>query len=336
MNKKRLVLCDRDAMYLERLLFFIESRESCPFEILGFTDIGNLQSHCQQFQEEIALLVVAESVYDMAVERVASCTLVLYEGLDVSVKEARKVNKFQQAREIYKAIIELCLEKEMELPGDFEERPAARVLGFYSPVKRAMQTSFALELGRDLASRYKVLYVSFEQYAGWNGLLCREGGKDLLDLLYYLKEEDERFVHRLGQIEQKQGMLSYIPPVYAGQNLVYVTTREWIALIEKLKHKGHFDFVLLDLSDNLQGVFEILRTCEQVFTMTLPDSPAKTKIEQYECLLKMYEYDDVLEKSKKRQMPTFETIPDKGEQWTKEEWMKVIRKVEVEDLRLRV
>lgn len=334
MKKKRLALCDSDAEYMERLLGFIEGRQTSPFLLLGFTETKKLIDYCQDLEENIHLLVVAESDYEPGLERLASHTLVLNEDLGVKTKQAKKVEKYQQVKEIYKIILEICLDCEMELSTNLERNTETRLLGFYSPVKRAMQTSFALALGKSLATRYKVLYVNFEQYAGWNDLLCREGGNDLLDLMYYLKEGSERFLYRLEQIEQKLGRLSYIPPVYAGQNLIYITTKEWLTLLDRFKKASGYEFVLLDLGDGLQGVFEMLRNCEKVFTVTEPDGPARRKMEQYECMLRMYEYEDVLEKSVRKTPPTFITVPNEGEQWTRKEWLEFIGKVEKEDLRI--
>ena len=323
-------LCDSDAGYLERFMKYVEEKANTPFEMMGFTDVKHLAEVAGK-ELTLSVLVVSEELYEPALEKLATKTLVLDEGGGKTTLHALKVDKFQQVREIYKMIIELCLqEKDISLPTLMIKK--TRVLGFYSPIKRAMQTSFALALGRSLATRYKVLYLSFEPYAGWNGLLCREGGKDLFDLLYYLKETKERFLYRFEQVERKVDRLCYVPPVHAGQNLVYVTTKEWLLLLSRLTDMGKFDFILLDLSDSLQGIFEILRSCEKVFTVVHKEAVSVSKVEQYEYLLRMYECDDVLEKTIQKKLPEFEAIPDEGEWWTFDNWKQFIRKIEEDDL----
>lgn len=332
MKKLKLAICDKDADYVERFMSYLESQGEIPFELMGFTDIRRME---RMYEEKgpIQLVVISEELYERELEKTASHTLVLTEGRGKTVVKAWQTDKYQSAREIYKTILELCIEEAEVQIAQTEESPA-RVLGFYSPVKRAMQTAFALALGRSLATRYRVLYVSFEPYAGWRGFLQREGGKDLFDLLYYLKEPEEKFVYRLKQVEQKMGELDYIPPVLAGQNLVYITVREWLSFLKRLKDMGKYDFILLDLSDCLQGLFEILRMCEKVFTVTMPQGTAIGKMEQYEYLLRMYECDDVIGKSVKKQVPELKAIPDDGQWWTVDGWRQFIRKVETEDLRV--
>lgn len=332
MSKRIVAICDSDTNYLEKLLDYLDDQRPLPFEVCGFTDTDRLRNYFKMREVKISVLVIAESSLKTDAEQLTEKLLVLNEGRGSVEGRAESVNKYQQVREIYKAIMAAFLETKAVISQITMPKQGARLIGFYSPVKRAMQTTFALELGKSLAKRYKVLYISFENYVGWSGLLCREGGRDLTDLLYYLKEEDERFVYRLRLVEQRIGSLNYIPPAYAGHNLIYVAMKEWMRLLEKVKMLGGYDFILLDLSDSLQGIFDILRTCERIFTVTLPGGPAQNKLKQYEHLLKVYEYEDVLSKSKHTQVPEFETIPDETENWTKGAWREFLRRIEREDL----
>ena len=330
----KVAICDRNLRYLEDLMEYLDGRENCPFELLGFTDVEGLLTAARA-DESLRIAVVSEEMYVAELEELAVKILILDEGLDKCAEQVYWVDKYQPAREIYKVIMGLCIEEE-DLPALPSGGKETRILGFYSPIKRSMQTAFALALGRSLSSRYKVLYVSFEQYAGLRNSMQGQGGKDLFDLLYYLKEAGDKFAYRFSQVEQFRGDMAYIPPVIAGQNLVYVTVREWLTLINRLKTLGKFDFVLLDLSDSMQGIFEILRMCEKIFTATVSEGTAIGKMEQYEYLLRMYEYDDVLVKTLQKKMPEFEMLPDDGELWTLGLWRDFIHKVEVEDLGVQV
>lgn len=335
MSKGTIAICDTDQGYVNQLMDFLEDQGKLHFEFYGFTDVDKLMSFHKGHEKIFDLLIVAEHCYEKAVDYLAQKVIVLNEGMGKKIESAEAINKYQAVRNIYKAIMGFFLEAEAEIPLMLEHKTTARLLGFYSPVKRAMQTTFALELGKSLARRYKVLYINFEHYAGWNDLLCREGGKDLTDLIYYLKEEGERFSCRLRLVEQRLGDLFYIPPAYVGHHLVYVTVKDWITMLERVRTMGGYDFVLLDLSDSLQGIFEILRKCERIFTVAKADGPAMDKIKHYEYLLKTYEYEDVLKKSKIMQTPEFERLPEGMEKWTKENWRALIQHIERDELGLK-
>jgi hypothetical protein len=171
-----------------------------------------------------------------------------------------------------------------------------------------------------LAGRFKSLYLNFEHYAGITELLPDIQARDLSDLLYFLTAETEKFSLWMQTMLKKKGQLDYIPPMRAGQNLLCITAGEWRDLIQKIAGLGEYEYIIMDLSENMQGLFDILRMCYKVFTLTKEDSIAKNKIIQYEQVLALYEYDDVLHKTFKCNLPLFRKLPDGIEQFTRGEF----------------
>lgn len=317
MKKKILALCDEEKEYLQQLTDYLQKKESFPFEIHAYT--GPLGLVECETGKEIEMLLVAESAYTYEVSQLpANQILILGENLQTAGVGLPRTDKYQQAENIYRFIMDQYVQHGNLDGKQLCEKSKAAIIGLYSPVKRCLQTSFALTLGQVLARDYKTLYISFEHYAGWNGLLRKEGGKDLSDLLGYL-DEGEKFSYRIRLIERKVGNLWYIPPVYAGQNLVYVTAAEWVKLIKRISAEGGYDYIILDLSESLQGIFELLRLCNRVYTIVCEDKPARSKLEQYEHLLRMQEYEDVLEKTKKQQLPRISELSGQIEQYTRGE-----------------
>ncbi len=330
MKKKVLVVCDNDREYLQQLTDYLQKREQFPFEIHAYTQPAGMVEY--ESGKEVELLLIAETAYTYEIENFpANQILILGEnGLTVGMG-APWIDKYQQAENIYRSIMEHYLQYGNADEMAIDKMNGAKIIGLYSPVKRCLQTSFALTLGQILARDYKTLYISFEHYAGWNGLLRKEGGKDLSDLLAYLDEE-EKFPYRVRVIERKIGNLWYIPPVYAGQNLVYVTVSEWVKLIKKIAIQAGFDYIILDLSDAIQGTFELLRLCNRIYTIVCEDKPARSKVEQYEHLLRIQEYEDVLEKTRKQQLPRITQLPAQVEQYTRGELADFVKRLVKEDL----
>lgn len=329
MKRKVLALCDKEKDYLQQLVDFLENKEQFPFEIHAYSG----PEVCAEYEnkEPIEMLLVAESAYTYEVSRIpANQILILGEGIQQTAVGLPSTDKYQQAENIYHFILEQYLKE-----GNAEGmvccgKESAKIIGLYSPVKRCLQTSFALTLGQILAKQHKTLYISFEHYAGWNGLLKKEGGKDLSDLLGYL-DEKEKFSCRISLVERKVGNLCYIPPIYAGQNLVYVTGAEWVKLIKRIAAEGGYDYLILDLSEGIQGIFELLRECERIYTIVCEDKPARSKMEQYEHLLRMQEYEDILEKTSRQNLPGITELPGQIEQYTKGELADFVRNLVRDD-----
>lgn len=339
MKKKIMALCDREADYVQYMTEYLKSRKDLPFEIYGYTEPDKLADFGRA--NRIEMLVAAESVYSGGVRGMpAGQTVILKESQEVLEGALPQISKYQKAENIYRFIMERYLERmagEDGGPGADEEQGAGRamLIGLYSPIRRCLQTSFALTLGQMLARRHSTLYISFEHYSGWNRLLKKEGGKDLSDLLCHLDEAEDKFRHRLNITQERIGDLLYIPPVFAGQNLIYVTAGEWKRLMEKIARIGGYRYIIMDLSENLQGIFELLRMCRWVYTIVREDEQARNKLLQYEQLLRLYEFEDVLEKTKKQTLPVFRELPTRLEQFTKGELGGFVRKIIEEDLRIQ-
>lgn len=330
MKKKILALCDREGPYAAKMGEYLSSRKELPFEVYTYTEPGKLAALGQR--EEIRMLVVAESAYTYEVSTIpAGQTVLLEENGEVAREDIYRVDKYQEADLIYRQIMACYLEKEEPERACRQENIqsafGAQIIGFYSPVKRCLQTSLALTLGQALSGRGRTLYISFEYYAGWNGLLRQEGRADLSDLICFQEEDGERFRCRLRLTEQKLEGLYYIPPVYAGQNLLYITAAQWQHLLEKITREGDYDYILLDLGDGIQGLYELLRMCSHIYTIIGEDTTAANKVAQYEHLLRMQDGEDVLERTTKRLLPRFRNLSGEMEQYTKGELADYVRQM---------
>ena len=108
-------------------------------------------------------------------------------------------------------------------------------------------------------------------------MLQREFRTDLSDLIYFLHNGDGRFPYRLEGMVQKVNGLDFIPPVFSCMDLQRVEKEEWLQLFEELELTGRYEYILLDLSEAIQGLFDILKLCTRVYTITRDDGFAAAK-----------------------------------------------------------
>jgi len=227
------------------------------------------------------------------------------------------VEKYQQAENVIKKLLEIYMEIADTGLARLSVGCRTVFVGNYSPVHRSMQTSLALSLGQLLARRHPTLYLNFEHFAGFPQLVAQGQALDMADLLYFLNAQKERFQLRLQSMLKQIGNLDYVPPMKSGQNLLTVTTQEWLGLFQKIGELGTYEYVILDLSESMQGLFEILRLCARVYTTIREDRIAQCKLLQYEHLLGLCEYGDVLEKTQRLNLPRIRRLPEDLEQLTK-------------------
>lgn len=320
-----LVLYDTEEEYAQLMTDFLKKHRDLPWAIRTYTSREELFREEQS--NEIAMLVVAESAYVEEIKSLQStCIVVLNESGIVRWDKVHNVNKYQKASRVLKELLEIYVDiADVQLPR-IQTDCGTKLIGIYSPVRRCLQTSFAITMSRMLAETHKTLYLNFEHYAGLTELLPDRQTRDLADVLYFLTAEADKFRLRLQTMIQHKGELDYIPPMRVGQNLLTITASEWKLLLHKISELGDYEYVVMDLSENMQGLFEILRMCTKIFTLTKDDKMSESKLLQYEQVLELYEYKDVLDKSKRCRIPKLRRVPDALEQYTRGELAEYVRR----------
>lgn len=323
-TKDILVLYDTEEEYAGLMTDFLKSHKELPWEIHTYTSAGALLQG--ERKKNIAMLAVAESSYTEEIKVLQPhCVVILNESGIMRWDRMQNINKYQQADNVLKHLLEIYVDMaDGQLPR-LVEGCNTKFVGIYSPVRRCMQTSFALTMSQMLAEERRTLYLNFEHYAGITELLPDMQTRDMADLLYFLNAGDDKFRLRMQTMLQHKGKLDYIPPMKSGQNLLTVTVGEWMQMLQKIAELGEYEYVILDLSESMQGLFDILRACTKVFTLTQEDDIARSKLVQYEQVLALYEYEDVLHKTCKCTPPRIRRLPRDLEQYTRGDLAEYVR-----------
>lgn len=333
MKKSILAVCDSEPEYASHFLDYMnrsgEKGMSFPFEIAAFSDGEALKRYCGE--NRVQLLLISQSMYEQGKPWEAEQVMILTEDGEGPPGSGR-IGKYQSIEGIMRRVLEAA-DTGLLPPiacGDGQGR--MNLIGIYSPVGRCLQTTFSFAMGQLLARRHKVLYLNFECCSGLGRMLQRDFQTDLSDLIYLLHNQDGRFPYRLEGMAQKVNGLDIIPPVYSSLDLQQVKREEWLELLLELEKAGSYEYVLLDLSEAVQGLFDILKRCRRVYTIVREDSFAAAKQEQYEELLGCLNYEAVLEKTRKCRLPLFRQLPSGLDQLTHGELAGLVQKLIEEDL----
>ena len=330
MKRKILAVCDSEEEYTSRMQEFLCTREELPFEIHAFTDTEKLEVSSKK--EEIEILLISESDYSEKIREFPIENIyLLNESGQTEYENVEQISKYQPSEKILGQVLDFY-SKRKELPRKIKAKFPVNVIGVYSPVGRCLQTSFSLAMGQILAKKHKVLYLNFESFSGLGQILQHDMEMDLTDLLYYYTNTRERFRYRLENSLQTLNGLYFVPPAVSFLDLQSITAQTWLELLMAIEEEGMFEYIILDLSDCIQGLLELLRRCNLVYTILKDDNMAAAKIHQYEEFLEDMDYGDILDKTKKQKMPYIRKIAPKLEQITYGELGEYVRRMLREDM----
>lgn len=329
MKKHRLAICDPEREYAYRLMDALGRRPNFPFEVFVCTGIETLEESLSQ--KPRPFLVIAQSVWDKSRGRWQGFGhLVLLGPEDVPEPGVVGISKYAGVSRIARKILEEAKKADFHFLSEGAGEAAVRFLGIYSPVRRCLQTTFSLCLGQLLARDHSVLYLNFECFSGLPQALGREFDADLSDLLYFLDEPGQDFLERLYQSAEKVNGLDVVAPALSGTDIRRTAAEEWIRLLETLR-ASRYEYVILDLSESVQGLPELLRRCSRIYTIVKEDGFALAKLEQYRTFLQKADYGDVLEQTKELMLPLLKRLPGDLNHLTLSELAKYIERMLKED-----
>ena len=158
-------------------------------------------------------------------------------------------------------------------------------------------------MGQLLSASSPVLYLNFEAYSGFETMLGRTFRGSVSDLLYYNDCAREKLSGQLRYMTEKIGDLDFLPPMES------IRTEQWLDLMRTIEKVTDYEYCILDLSEQVDGVLEVMRQCDYIFTIIREDGIARAKMTQYEALLKSTQYEDIFMKTRRCRLPVFRELP---------------------------
>lgn len=314
MKQKIFAICDLEEAYAFRMAEYIMEKVSFPYTLHIFTRTEELRLFSEG--NEIFILLISESaIQELNMKLNIPNVFVLQEQENMQEREGlgnpgyQCISKFQRPEQIIRKVAEFMIGVDGWEEKSSESRRQMKLIGVYSPVRRCLQTSFALTMGQLLAREHKVLYLNFEWYSGFSQMMHKEFPADMLDVLYYFKCAREKLSLRLPSIVQNINGLDFIPPGQASLDMQGISGEKWLELLETLERISDYEYLILDLTDGMNGLLELLSQCYKIYTITKDDGFAMAKISQYEKLLQVNEMYEIAEKTVKCRFPFFEKLP---------------------------
>ncbi len=334
MKKRIMAICDAEEGYAFRMAEYLLDKVKLPYTLHLFTAVEELEKFAKR--EEIEILLIAENAWRMLreayIKQQVTQMFLLQESESVEQEGMQCISKYQSPEQVVQKMLDSIAEgsgwKEMpEAP-----QSSVQMIGIYSPVNRCLQTSFALSLGQLLAKEHKTLYMNFEMYSGLGELLRRQYEADMLDVMYYFQSAREKLALRLPTIIQNAGGLDYIPPVQYATGLKEIPGEQWLSLCKDIAAIGEYEYIILDLDDGIDGLFELLKSCRKIYTITREDAFAAAKLRQYERMLQLGELQEITEKTVKCRFPIFKELPSSLDMMTHGELAGYVKSIIKEDL----
>jgi len=321
----RIAICDKEKAFVQILAGYLQKKYKHIPEIEAYDNMDTLLSS----EKKMDLCLIGEGMADsfQLQKLLNQSAYVIYLS---GKKKIDSVFKYQSVERVVGDLLKLCAEKEIPFFRDrklFFRREDVEIKAFYAPARHLLQSTIALTMGQMLAKEKKVLYLNLEPYSGFEYLLNKTYEHDLMDILFFLKEEKEKFPLRMEGILERVGDLYYIPPVFCYPDMEEVDSVLWHKLLQRIVDEMDYDIVLLDLTEHTRGLLSLLELCNEIFMCLPGDRLSQAKEEEYEKMLCHMKKEYLLERTKKSIVPVFHDIPAAAVMFTHGQLVRYIKEI---------
>jgi hypothetical protein len=182
-----------------------------------------------------------------------------------------------------------------------------------------------MTLGQLLARRHRVLYMNFEAFSGLDKMLAREFRGSVSDLVYYNECAREKLAGQLEMMTEEAGGMHFLPPMKSFIELRSIKREQWSSLLRTIEKVTEYEYLIMDLTEHTDGLLDLLRTCDRVYTIVRDDTFSRARYFQYEDLLRRMNYEDIRMRTQYCKFPVFREIPAGIEDLTRGELALYIR-----------
>lgn len=304
MKKNIFAVCDLEMDYACNFMNYLNQKKNIPFEIQAFTSAKSLIAFGRENPIELLLIsgkAMCREIREMDIGKI----VILSEGVHhPELDQYPSVYKYQSSSDVIREVMACYGEERGILPVQFPVlKKATEILGVYSPLGRCLKTSFALTLGQVLAKEKAVLYLNLEEYAGLEELFQKGFAYNLSDLLYYVRQENQNLSLKMNGMIQTVHNLDFIPPVQAPADIRGTAWKDWERLLQELVLHSAYEVIVLDIGNGIDELFQLLDQCKRIYMPVLNDVISSCKIAQFENLLRIWDYPQVLAKTVKLRLP---------------------------------
>ena len=291
MNKNVLIICDKDKNYCKRLDSFIRDNLSIPFDIFEITDEKRLSGFINENKN--TLLLISETLFKSENVNGFKHILVLKESskalaetdtpYGLSDADVRYMDKYQKSENITDNILSMCLEIPEIIVREHREesRKNTKIIGFYTPVSGCGQTREAISFTRGISENESALFISTDCFCT-NDLIRNENYQEnILDLLYFAECAEDKFSIYLERIVRHDKELDFIPASSNACQSRLITSKEYENLFKKIESTGRYSCLVIDITEGVRELFELLRICDEVYMLSKDDYDAQMRSELF-------------------------------------------------------
>lgn len=248
MIKIKLVIADKDEVYVKRLINFFNTNYSDKLEIYYFTYLEEVNDFIEKNKVDV---LIATETFGINIKEIPKKIAFAYFSESPSIdtiNNMRTVCKYQKVDLIYKEILSLYSEKTTNVEYKVSEGDNTLMLTFLSTSGGTGSSTVAAACAMNMARRgKKVLYLNLEQFGTPNVFFNAEGNFDFGEVIYSIKSKKPNLALKLESSVKQDGTgVFFYDACKMIPDIMAITAEDLKKFFHELKIVSVYDYVIID------------------------------------------------------------------------------------------
>lgn len=257
------VIYDSDENYAKRLMSVINDDNDIPYNAQVFTKEHELDKYLQE--KEADMLMICEGAYGYNAYRTGNKTVVLCE----EEREADEINSREE-----KGLVGICkyqpsyqlLQSVMryEKKDRVQKRGSLKVTGVYG-FNNTARMMLSLAVARLMSEHGNTLFINFETFYGFKGILKGEENENLSDALYAFRQNHNQFHKNIVNAISHYERLDYIPDASCAEDIDDIKPEEMGTFIQAIGRELGYSNIVIDIGDGIRMPWNMMDCCDEIY-----------------------------------------------------------------------
>lgn len=249
MVRIKLVIADKDQIYLNRISNVISAKYSNKLELFAFSKLETLYEFIKENKVDVLLVSDAFEIDDRKLpEKIDFAYLVDSPNID-KLNGKKAVCKYTKIDIIYKAVLSMYSENSSNVL-NFKKQGSSdtKVFSFFSCSGGDGASVLAAACCLDLAKKGKrVLYLNLEQCGTPRVFFNAEGDFGLSELVYAIKRNKVNVALKVESLVKKESNgVSFLDEAKASLDLLEMTEEDISLLMKDVVNSQLFEYIVID------------------------------------------------------------------------------------------
>jgi hypothetical protein len=315
MSQIRLVLADRDTMFLERFSAYLLKNKTPAFSLVLFSNEVKLDEWLRS-GEKADIVAISSALYNDLAEKPDDENLILLRDCPESMLPAgfRSIYKYRPASFLMKEIISICAGK---IPQDIDnEKDQSNInLVLYADGSDVFNpfgpTLAAIKAG----SGRKTLYISLDEISDADDYFSGENPRGLSEMLYFVKSQKENLLLKAEScttLDIGTGVY-FMKGHHDTRDMVSLTEKELASLLKSVSRKSSYEEIVISRGFSNDILLPVLiRSANKIYITALNYFSSASRVKKINNILIEFENNNKMNLKDKAVFCVTNAVPNPG------------------------